>query len=187
MQHSSTVFNVRVCSLLLGRNLRSAPETCTSCFSTQYLDGTVCTSAGESGMSPTSKLPLEIVQTQKARKEHRYNSCIIANKTRYGPNLAIPKWYPKFRASLPSTVSPTFFCGLLFISNKKQTQDKCNGYGSCVVHIHWKKRATFSSGPGKSDCPAGKYADTKPNRCDATSLYEFVMIFHSISHLFINI
>ena len=28
------------------RNLRSAPETCTSCFSTQYLDGTVCTSAG---------------------------------------------------------------------------------------------------------------------------------------------
>lgn len=34
----------------------------------------------------------------------------------------------------------------------------------------------FLSGPGKSDCPAGKYADTKPNRCDATRRWDLPWI-----------
>lgn len=69
------------------------------------------------------------------------------NNTIYGydPYLAIPKWYPKLRASLPSTVSPTCLTSLLMSTfhgkqnNKHKTIATVMGlvYVACVLHIGW--------------------------------------------------
>lgn len=112
---------------------------------------------------------------------------------RYDPNLAIPKWYPKFRASLPSRVSPTcwtVYSCLVFMANKKQTQDKCNRYGSCVRCLccaHWLEQcATFSADQVKATAqrenmqiqnPTGAMQHVDGICLESAALANFICIF----------